>query len=304
MQSSFLITSATGRQGGSAARLLLEKGVIVHALVRDEHSKAAEDLKKLGAILFEGDFDNVSAIQAASKGVSGIFLNLWPTPDPKDQLRQARAFIDAAKANNVPTMVVSTAFLTGRPELWANMPDFKVYYDGKAAVEDAVRQAGFPAYTILRPSFLMHNYLLPDSQYHFPELHTDGVLAHAYEPGRRMPHLDAADVGKFAAEALLQPDRFNGHEIELGFESLAPEEALEALNRVSGQQIALHKRTLEEIEAKRQQLPTLPFQILANDVDLSIDGDSLQKKYGISCCTFSSFLEREKSQLGKSLPQS
>lgn len=303
MAPSFLITAATGRQGGSAARILLARGATVHALVRNRNSPAAVELETLGSVLFEGDFDNVPAIQAAAAGVTGIFLNLWPTPKPEDQLSQAKSFIDAAKQANSSTIVVSTAFLTGRPELWTGVDGLEAYYTGKAIVEDAVRQAGLPSYSILRPSFLMHNYLVPDSQYHFPELAPKGILAHAYKAGRRMPHLDAADVGKFAAEALLNPEAFNGHEIELGFQNLTPEEAADAIRQVSGRPIPVHRRTDEEITAQRHLLHTLPFQELANEKDLTIDGEYLQNKYGVTLTTFQNFLGSEAVHLLKSLPE-
>ncbi|KAH7161511.1 hypothetical protein EDB81DRAFT_599596, partial [Dactylonectria macrodidyma] len=253
-----------------------------------------------GSVLFEGDFDNVPVIQAATVGVSGIFLNLWPTPEPDDQVRQAQTFINAAKAGS-SSIVVSTAFLTAQPELWAGVAGLKPYYTGKAAVEDAVRQASLPSYTILRPSFLMHNYFMPDSQYHFPELFTEGILAHAYQKGRRMPHLDAADVGKFAAEALLSPDTFNGHELELGFQNLTPEEATDTLRRVSGRNIQVHARSDAEIASKGDHLPTLPFHILANEQDLTINGELLQKTYGITMMKFHDFLHTERGELLRSL---
>ncbi|KAM5341804.1 hypothetical protein ACJ41O_014835 [Fusarium nematophilum] len=303
MAPSFLITAATGRQGGSAARILLSRGATVHALVRNRNSPAARELERLGSVLFEGDFDNVPVIQTAAAGVTGIFLNLWPTPDPKDQLFQAKNFIDAAKKAGSSTMVVSTAFLTGRPELWTGIDGLEPYYTGKAAVEDAVRQAGLTSYTILRPSFLMHNYLMPDSQYHFPELSPEGILAHAYKAGRRMPHLDAADVGKFAAEALLNLGAFNGHEIELGFQNLTPEEAADAICRVSGCAVRVHARSDQEIASKRHHLPTLPFQVLANEKDLTIDGECLQNQYGVTLTTFEEFLSGEAAELLRSLPE-
>ncbi|CAI6097418.1 unnamed protein product [Clonostachys chloroleuca] len=297
----FLITGATGRQGGSAARILLERGMAVHVLVRKRDSAAAQQLESLGAVVFEGDFNHVAAIQEASKGVSGIFLNLWPTQDPADQARQAQAFIDIAKANDA-AIVASTAFLATRSDLWGDVDGLKQYYAGKVGVENALREAKLASYTILRPALLMHNYLMPDSKYHFPELSTEGVVAHAYAPGRRMAHLEAADVGKFAAEALLQPAKFNGHEIELGFDNLTQEEIGEALSEVSGRTVKVHRWTEDEIKEKQGRIVTLPWQLLANEHDLSVDGEKLQSEYGITLTSFSEFLHRDKAKVMESLP--
>lgn len=79
MPATYLITSATARQGGAAARLLLKNGSTVHALVRKKVSPESRTLHKLGVALFEGDYNNKEAIKAAILGVEGIFLNLFPT---------------------------------------------------------------------------------------------------------------------------------------------------------------------------------------------------------------------------------
>ena len=55
-----LVTGATGNQGGATARQLLSLNAQVHAPVRDVSSIAALGLQKLGAKLFEGDFDNTN----------------------------------------------------------------------------------------------------------------------------------------------------------------------------------------------------------------------------------------------------
>ncbi len=44
-----LVTGATGQQGGSLARLLLQKKHKVYALTRNAQSSAAQDLRSRGA---------------------------------------------------------------------------------------------------------------------------------------------------------------------------------------------------------------------------------------------------------------
>ncbi|TVY85573.1 NmrA-like family domain-containing protein [Lachnellula suecica] len=301
MAPTFLITGATGEQGGATARFLLAEGATIHALVRDPSSSAAQALKNAGAIVFKGDFDDVTAVKSATSGVSGVFLN----PQlHENQRQQAQNFIDAAlSSKTVKTIVLSTAFFTGTPSIWeVATPDIYQYYTGKGAIEEAVRSAGFENYTILRPSWLMHNYLQPGSTLHFPELAPDGILAHIYKKDRRMAHLDAADIGKFAAAALLDPVKFSGHEIELGNENLTIEEAAEHLRDASGVDITVHLRTEEETVAMQPKVATMGFQKLANEKELTIDGKALETKYGIKLTTLAEYFERHKDALLKSLP--
>ncbi|NDZ85191.1 NmrA family NAD(P)-binding protein, partial [Streptomyces sp. SID10115] len=46
-----LVLGGTGRQGGATARALLERGRVVHALVRDPRADAARALAEAGAVL-------------------------------------------------------------------------------------------------------------------------------------------------------------------------------------------------------------------------------------------------------------
>jgi uncharacterized protein YbjT (DUF2867 family) len=48
-QRNILVTGATGQQGGSLARLLLQKRHKIYALTRNTQSYAAQDLRNKGA---------------------------------------------------------------------------------------------------------------------------------------------------------------------------------------------------------------------------------------------------------------
>ncbi|KAL1887851.1 hypothetical protein Sste5346_009963 [Sporothrix stenoceras] len=298
----FLITAATGRQGGATARLLLKQGKNVHALVRDAMSPASRTLAELGAVLFQGDFDSTDAIKDAMQGVDGIFLNLFPTQDINRQGMQAQFFIDTAKEAGTKSIVASTVFHTSNPKLWENREGMNTYYRAKAIVENVVRSSGLESYTILRPPTLMHNFLKPDSQWHYPELATEGKLAHAFDPDARTPYLDAADVGHFAAAALLNPCLYDGHEIDLCAQNLTIIEVGAVLSRVSGRDIPAVRRSAEELVAKKGMLPALTFQIMANEFDITIDAGALSEKYSIRMSTLEEFMEREKEALISSLP--
>ena len=70
----YLVTAATGKQGGATVRELLVAGAKVHVLVRDASKPEAKALEALGAVLFVGDFANEEAITKATAGVKGIFV--------------------------------------------------------------------------------------------------------------------------------------------------------------------------------------------------------------------------------------
>jgi len=62
-----LVTGATGQQGGSLAKLLLQKKHKVYALTRNTQSPAAQDLRNRGANIVKGDLDDSDSLEHAVK---------------------------------------------------------------------------------------------------------------------------------------------------------------------------------------------------------------------------------------------
>jgi uncharacterized protein YbjT (DUF2867 family) len=123
-------------------------------------------------------------------------------------------------------MVVSTVICAPRHDEWLAQ-DSQYILAGhccpKDAVEKAVRAAAFGKDTILRPGWLMHNYLLFITKYHWPDFESRHVMAVSYAPSTKLGHLSPGDVGKFASAALMNPEQFPGHKIELASENLTLE---------------------------------------------------------------------------------
>lgn len=64
-----LVTGATGAQGGSVARYLLNEGKFtVRALTRKANSDSAAALKQKGAEIVEGDLGDIESLRAAVRG--------------------------------------------------------------------------------------------------------------------------------------------------------------------------------------------------------------------------------------------
>lgn len=236
---SYLVTLATGRQGASTAAELIKHDKIVHAFVRDKTSSRSKALEDLGCVLFEGDLEDKSTIEPAIKGVTGIFLNLRPAQqDPEAEIRQTRNVLElAATEKTVTSIVVSTSIHIGKFDKYISRdPDYPLagFHRSKKAVEEAVRASDIRFKTYLRPAWLMHNYVEPMWRYHFKNYQTEHTLDVLYPPGTTVAYFDAADVGKFAAAAFLNPERFDGHEIELGNEQLTIEEVARSIEKSTG----------------------------------------------------------------------
>lgn len=310
MTATYLITGATGYQGGSTARRLLSSGYKVHAFVRNPSSPAAQNLAALGAKIFQGDYSDLPSIAAATKGVSGVFLNTFPDfQHPDGEIPQAQNFVSAAReARTVTTFVVSTVFKSKEYREFttaagtAEFPFLARYYKSKAGVEDVVLASGIENVTILRPSTLAYQYLSPYCLLYFPEYPKEHFMAVSYAREYRRSHFDPEDVGKFAAAAFLQPEKFGGRTIELVNEALTFDEIAAIITRVSGVKVEIKYRSQEETKALvlSGKFPVLETQIIPRKLDFE-NGVINLEEYGIQLGTLEGFLEREKSKLLETL---
>jgi uncharacterized protein YbjT (DUF2867 family) len=220
MSATILVTGATGAQGGGLVKELLAQNIKVHAFVRDPTSPASLALQAAGAILFKGDYEDVPSITTAIQGCTGVFLNTFPSfTDPDGEGKQAQNFITAAhSAKTVTTFIASTVIRPTEEELAAvetQYPFVSYYYKQKKGVEDRVKNAGFKYHTILQPGFLMYNFILPGTKYHFADYPTTHIMKAHWGPDFELELFDPADVGKFAVAVFLNPGSFNGETLYL-----------------------------------------------------------------------------------------
>ncbi|KAL1939177.1 hypothetical protein VTO73DRAFT_10218 [Trametes versicolor] len=143
------ICGATGNQGGSVAKLLLQHPDVyrVRALTRDPQSAPARRLAELGAEVVRADLTVPSDLHEALRGCWGVFgvTNFYDSKikdDPSSEERQGRNLVDAALANGVQCFVWSTlpsshAISGGRL--------VSQIYEGKYHVDDYIREKGCPA---------------------------------------------------------------------------------------------------------------------------------------------------------------
>ncbi|MFI6798191.1 NmrA/HSCARG family protein [Streptosporangium canum] len=249
-----LVTGATGKQGGAVARALLRSGVPVHALVRDPGSERAAALGALGAILVRGDLDDVASLKAALDGARAVFS--VQTPDPADpmgdsEVRHGRNLVEATRAAGVEHFVHTSVSGAGTVDVerfdeqrWG--AHMRHYWRSKAAVEDLVRAASFPRWTILRPATFMENFIRPS--FYFADMTSDRLLV-GVDPDVRLPFVAVDDIGAAAAAAFAEPRRFHGVELELAGDVLC---------------FRTTARVLSEVLEATIELPVSPEHALAD----------------------------------------
>ncbi|MEV5709981.1 NmrA family NAD(P)-binding protein [Actinoallomurus sp. NPDC052274] len=249
-----LVTGATGRQGGATARALLAAGVPVRALVRDPATDRAKAVEALGAELVTGDLRDRDSVIRAAEGVRAVFSVQMPemTAEGVDfagEVTQGVNLIEGAKAAGVPQFVhtsVSGAGLHTEAPGWAEgrWASMEPTLGAKSAIQDRVRAAGFAHWTLLKPGFFMENFL-PSMRFLFPR-GIEGGLVSVVKPETRLSLAAVDDVGRAAAAAIAEPERFDGVELELASDYLSMAEIAEILSRAVGVRLSAPDMTEEE----------------------------------------------------------
>jgi uncharacterized protein YbjT (DUF2867 family) len=270
-----LVTGATGNQGGSIARHLLQLGKFkVRAMVRDENKPAAIALKQLGAELVKADFNDRASVELALQGVYGVFSIQDFRDGAEVEIRQGKALVDAAKAANVQHFVYSSV---GSAERNTGIPHF----DSKFQVEEYIRSIGLP-HTIMRPVFFFYNYngMLP--------MVKNGKLLQPLSPDTKLQQLSEEDYGKMVAEVFEHPADFANREIEVASVEMTMPEIAMAFSHVFGKKVEYQQIPFAVFEQQAGEEVTIMYRWFEN-VGYNADFAQLKRDFPAST-DFESYL--------------
>ena len=222
-----LIVGVTGVLGRETARQLLAAGHKVRGLTRNPAS--AEDLKKQGVEIVQGDLIDHASLKKACQGVDAVLASAHQLLGAGKYKSDAvddeghRALIDAAKAAGVKHFVYTSAQHASP----SHPTDF---YRTKAKVEAYLKSSGL-SYTILRPPALMewhvHNLLGAT----IPTTGKTTIYGAGNNPINFMAGKDAAHI---AALALTDP-KMKNRSIEMGGpDNVTKNQIAEMYGRFSG----------------------------------------------------------------------
>lgn len=231
----YVVAGASGNTGSVVADTLLARGEKVRLIARDP-AKVARFTAR-GAEVAQADLDDVEKVTAALRGpdVKGAYLLLPPlhgaTDLRKDYGRRTEALFRAVESAGVPHVVLLSSIgsqLTSGTGPILTTHDLETRFaSSKAAI------------TFLRPSAFVENFAS-----------TFGALAHGLLPtfylaDKPLEVVSARDIGRVAAEALVQkPALYAGAReiIELsGPRPVSPRDVAASLTRLLGRPIEVQQ---------------------------------------------------------------
>ncbi|OBT61282.1 hypothetical protein VE03_09374 [Pseudogymnoascus sp. 23342-1-I1] len=233
----FLITGATGKQGGAVVNSLLEyrtklpsdQKFEILCLTRDTTSEKAVSLASNegvsavpGNLFFPlSTFDKVSPIDA-------VFCMTCPG-DLGDEERQATSLIDASITHGVKHFVFTSVDRGGAEVSETNpteIPHFKSKYNVEKYLKEKCAESQM-TWTILRPVGFMDNLM--------PNFTGRGFTAIWAQIGKKPLQLvSARDIGHFGALALLRPEEYAGRAVGLAGDELNFETAQRVFRETMG----------------------------------------------------------------------
>lgn len=251
MASAKLITvfGATGQQGNSVARALLQRGYQVRALTRNLENAKAKALQAAGATLQVANLDEAATVENAVKGSYGVFCvtNFWgagtdPEAAEKMEVTQGQVVGDACKKFGVKHLVYS-GLEHVEPILGKKCPHF----DGKGQVEKYLDKIGVPN-TSTRYSFYNENY----GTFFVPAKQDDSTYTITMPMDGPMDTISVEDGGPAVAAVFDNPSEYIGKKIGLSGEKLTIDDVAKVLTEITG-------KTVKYSQVPTEVFATFPF---------------------------------------------
>ena len=223
------VTGATGNQGGATARHLLKNGFHVKALTRNASSAKAKQLKELNAEVVEGNLDDPSSYSHHLKGVDAVFCVSIFIKGVEREIRQGINLANAAKENGIQYFLFSSV-------VGADMNTGIPHWESKFKIENHIKQTGLP-YTIIRPSSLYDNFLIPQVKSRLLK----GNLVVPLSKDTIQQFISAEDIGRISAAIFMNREKYMNQTLGLAAEEMNQTQLAETFSKAWGKKVNFRK---------------------------------------------------------------
>lgn len=210
-----VVVGATGRQGQSVIKSLINKDYNIRALVRNP-KKINNLLNESNVEIFKGDLRSKDSLRNLCSNAYGLFFALAFS---KDSIDFGKILLDVAKESNLEHIIYSSV---GGADRYSKVDHFCY----KKEIEEYLRKLGKP-YTILRPAGYMDEFANPKSVKFIT-----GLLKLYLPESKKFQLISIQDIGFFAKIAFDSPSKYIDKEIEIAGDELTLNEVFEKIEKV------------------------------------------------------------------------
>lgn len=239
-----LVTGATGPHGRSVVEALLAAGRRVRALTRNPDGTLAQQLGVLGAELARGDLLDRESLLDAMTGAIAVYAVTTPfSAGPEGELRQGEQLIAAARATEVPWLILASVASADRA---TGIPHF----ESKWRIEQQLQASSVP-HTVVAPTYFYENLADP------AEIVSAGELILPLSPGRPLQQVALQDLGAVIVAVLDRRQELLGVRLEVAGDEPTPEQMADALSAAGEQPVRYRKIGLDEVAARSGDLAAM-----------------------------------------------
>ncbi|MZD03947.1 NmrA family NAD(P)-binding protein, partial [Streptomyces sp. SID5785] len=174
------------------------------------------------------------------------------------EARQGRALVDAAAAARVGHIVFTSAAHADRA---TGVP----HYDSKYLVEQHLRASGV-AWTVLGPAAFMDNFATGWTLDGLRE----GTFAWPMPADRPLTLIPVADIGAFAARALLHRAEFSGRRIDIASDTCTPAHLAAVLSAAARRPITHQEVPLDQVRRWSDDLAAMFAYFVSEGLDVGV----------------------------------
>lgn len=245
MKRKVLVSGATGQQGGSVMKALLQAGHVVTGITRNTDAQKAKSLEAAGATMISVDFTNHDLLVDAMRQVDTVFSMTTPfEAGIEAEIEQGKTMAHAAELAGVDHFIYSSVADADRH---THIPHF----DSKFEVEKYL--AGLKLNTtIVAPTYFMDNLLF----FNMDGL-KQGMLGMAMPGDVKLQQISVEDIGKMVARVVNERELWFGKRINIAGDELSGDEAAAILSKVIGKNIRYESFSIDVVRSQSEDLAAM-----------------------------------------------
>lgn len=190
----YAVAGVTGNTGSIVAETLLARGERVRVIVRD--AAKGEPWKAKGAEVAVAELEDSAAVARALEGARGAYFLVPPNVTAADILADRARITDALAEAIRSSGIEHVVFLSSvGAHLPAGTGPIRIVHYAEKQLRGAAKNL-----TLLRAPYFLENFAPM-----IPVAKESGALPVFWDPAAKIPMASVADIGRVAAEALLEP---------------------------------------------------------------------------------------------------